>query len=197
VTEATARRTETLDRFRRESQSELGAVEEAIATIREEVAAVSERGVSIEVKCPIEGMVKNMRYSTIGGGVKPGWPIMEIVPTSDKLVIDAKLNPVDRGYVTEGMPARVKISTYDFIRYGALKDTVTLVAADATEDPEKGRYFEVRVETEKAYLGAREGDLPITAGILATVGIHTGTKTVIDFLVKPVLKIKAEAFRER
>lgn len=197
VTEATARRTETLDRFRREAQSELGDVEEAIATIREEVAAASERGARLEVKSPIEGVVKNMRYSTIGGVVKPGEPIMEIVPTSDKLVIDAKLNPVDRGFVTEGMPARVKISTYDFVRYGALDGIVTLVGADVTEDPENGPFFEVRVETEKTYLGAREGDLPITSGMQATVDIHTGTKTVIDFLIKPVLKMKAEAFRER
>jgi adhesin transport system membrane fusion protein len=197
VTEAKARREETLDRFRRESQSELGGIEEAIATIREEVAAASERGARLEVKSPIEGVVKNMRYSTIGGVVKPGEPIMEIVPTSEKLVVDVKLNPIDRGFVSEGMPARVKISTYDFIRYGALDGIVTLVAADVTEDPENGPYFEVRVETEKSYLGEVEGDLPITSGMQATVDIHTGTKTVIDFLIKPVLKMKAEAFRER
>ena len=197
VTDAKARREETLDRFRRESQSELGGIEEAIATIREEVAAASERGARLEVKSPIEGVVKNMRYSTIGGVVKPGEPIMEIVPTSEKLVVDVKLNPIDRGFVSEGMPARVKISTYDFIRYGALDGIVTLVAADVTEDPENGHYFEVRVETEKSYLGEVEGDLPITSGMQATVDIHTGTKTVIDFLIKPVLKMKAEAFRER
>lgn len=197
VNEAKARRTETLERFRREAQSELGAIEEAIATIREGVTSAGERGARLEVKSPIEGVVKNMRYSTIGGVVKPGEPIMEIVPTSAKLVISAKLNPVDRGFVTEGMPARVKISTYDFVRYGALDGIVTLVGADVTEDPEKGPFFEVRVETDKSYLGAKEGDLPITAGMQATVDIHTGTKTVIDFLIKPVLKMKAEAFRER
>ena len=128
--------------------------------------------------------------------MKPGEPIMEIVPTGEKLVINAKLNPIDIGFVTEGQPARVKISTYDFIRYGALDGVVTLVAADVTEDDE-GPFFEVVVETEKTYLGDKEGDLPITAGMQATVDIHTGTKSVIDFLIKPVLKMKAEAFRER
>jgi adhesin transport system membrane fusion protein len=78
-----------------------------------------------------------------------------------------------------------------------LLDIKTVPTADVTEDQEKGPYFEVRVETEKTYLGAREGDLPITAGMQATVDIHTVTKTAIDFLIKPVLKMKAEAFHER
>ena len=118
------------------------------------------------------------------------------MPTGEKLVFNAKLYPIDIGFVTEGQPARVKVSTYDFIRYGALDGVVTLVAADVTEDDE-GPFFEVVVETEKTYLGDKEGDLPITAGMQATVDIHTGTKSVIDFLIKPVLKMKAEAFRER
>ncbi|NQV54269.1 MAG: HlyD family type I secretion periplasmic adaptor subunit [Rhodospirillales bacterium] len=197
VKEAKSRRRETLDRFKREAQSELGAVEEKIATIQEEISAAGERGARLEIKSPINGIVKNMRYSTIGGVVKSGEAIMEIVPTGDKLIINAKLNPIDRGFVTEGQPARVKISTYDFVRYGALDGRVSLVAADVTEDPQIGPYFEVQIETDKTYLGKHEGELPITPGMQAVVDIHTGSKTVIDFLIKPVLKMKAEAFRER
>ena len=196
VEEAKERRNETNTRFRREAQDELGAVEEQIARLQEELAIAGERGRRLEIKSPIDGVVKNMRYTTIGGVVKAGEPILELVPTGEKLIIDAKLNPVDRGFVREGQPARVKISTYDFVRYGALEGIVTLVAADSTEE-EDGPYFQVQVETEKTYLGAKEGDLPITAGMQATVDIHTGTKTVIDFLIKPVLKMKSEAFRER
>ena len=197
VTEAKERRSETVDRFRREAQEQLGAVEEAIAQINEELQRASEKGARLEIKSPINGIVKNMRYNTIGGVVKAGEAIMEIVPTGDRLIIDAKLNPVDRGFVVEGQAARVKISTYDFVRYGALEGKVSLVAPDATEDDDDGPYFQVLVETDKTYLGEQEGQLPITPGMQATVDIKTGTKTVIDFLIKPVLKMKSEAFRER
>jgi membrane fusion protein, adhesin transport system len=197
VEEAKTRQNETKDRFQREARDELGNVADTIARLREELTVAGERGARLEIKSPIDGIVKNIRYSTTGGVVKPGEPIMEIVPTGEKLIIDAKLNPIDRGFVQIGQPARVKISTYNFVQYGALDGKVTLVAADSTEDPDKGPYFQVQVETDKTYLGAEEGQLPISAGMQATVDIHTGKKTVIDFLVKPVLKMKAEAFRER
>ena len=196
VNEAKARRKETRARFVREAQQQLGEVEEEIARLNEDLAAAGEKGARLEIKSPIAGVVKNMRYQTIGGVVKAGEPILEIVPSGEKLVVDAKLNPLDRGFVVEGQPARVKISTYDFVRYGALEGKVALVAPDVTED-EDSPFFQVIIETKKSYLGAEEGQLPITAGMDATVDIHTGTKSVIDFLIKPVLKMKAEAFRER
>jgi len=197
VKEAKTRQTETRDRFSREARDELGNIEETIARLKEELTVAGERGARLEIKSPIDGIVKNVRYSTTGGVVKPGEPIMEIVPTGEKLIIDAKLNPIDRGFVQTGQPARVKISTYNFVQYGALDGVVTLVAADSTEDPDTGPFFQVQVETDKTYLGSKVGELPISAGMQATVDIHTGTKTVIDFLIKPVLKMKAEAFRER
>src|SRR5690606_35748536 len=132
-----------------------------------------------------------------GGVVKAGEPIMEIVPTGEKLVISAKLNPIDRGFVEVGQPAQVKLSTYDFVKYGTLEGKVTRLAADATQDPEKGPYFEVVVETDKNYLGRIEGELPITPGMQATVDIITGSKSAIDFLIKPVIKMEASAFEEK
>ncbi|MDP4795948.1 MAG: HlyD family efflux transporter periplasmic adaptor subunit, partial [Rhodospirillales bacterium] len=141
--------------------------------------------------------VKNMRYNAVGNVVKPGEPIMEIVPTGDQLVVEAKLNPIDRGYVTVGQAATVKISTYDFARYGGLKGEVIRVAPDSSTDEDGAPYFRVVVQTDKNYLGYNEGDLPITPGMQATVDIHTGKKSVMDYLVKPVLKLRHEAFRER
>ena len=196
VNEARSRLRESNERFKREAQDELAAVVVDIAKLEEELAKAIDRSARLEIKSPSNGIVKNIRFTTIGGVVKPGEPIMEIVPTGEKLVIKAKLNPIDIGFVTVGQPARVKVSTYDFIRYGALDGVVTLVAADVTEDDD-GPFFEVMVEMEKTYLGATEGELPITAGMQATVDIHTGKKSVIDFLIKPVLKMKSEAFRER
>ncbi len=116
VAEARGRVKEEKIRFRREAQDELVKTEQAIGRITELLVEATEPGGRAEIKSPIDGVVKNMRYNTIGGVVRPGEPIMEIVPTGENLVIESKLNPTDRGYVTEGQKAVVKISTYDFAR---------------------------------------------------------------------------------
>lgn len=126
-----------------------------------------------------------------------GNPIMEIVPSGESLIIEARLNPTDIGYVEIGQRATVKLSTYDYIRYGGLEGNVETVAADTSIDPNGNHYYKVVVRTEKAYLGATSGSLPIIPGMQATVDIHTGDKSVIEYLITPVLKLKHEAFRER
>ncbi|MEX2311720.1 MAG: HlyD family type I secretion periplasmic adaptor subunit [Rhodospirillales bacterium] len=197
VEEAKQRQQETESRFRREAQDQLGKIEEDIARVTELLSKATEQGFRAEIKSTINGVVKNMRYNAVGNVVKPGEPIMEIVPTGDKLVVEAKLNPIDRGYVTVGQAATVKISTYDFARYGGLKGAVIRVAPDSTTDEDGVPYFRVVVRTDKNYLGTNEGDLPITPGMQATVDIHTGKKSVMDYLIKHVQKLRDEAFRER
>ena len=197
ITEAKQRINETEIRFRREAREKLSEVEESIGRIRELLSEATGQRLRSDVKSPIDGVVKNMRYNTIGGVVKPGEAIMEIVPTGDRLVIDAKLNPTDRGYVATGQKAVVKVTTYDYVRYGGLDGVVILVGSDSNTDDQGNSYFRVIVETDKTYLGLEEGDLPITPGMQATVDIHTGTKSVMDYLLKPVLKLRHEAFRER
>lgn len=197
VEEARQRQQETESRFRREAQDQLGKIEENIARVTELLNDATAQGIRAEIKSSINGVVKNMRYNSIGNVVKPGEPIMELVPTGDRLVVEAKLNPIDRGYVNEGQGATVKISTYDFARYGGLEGKVIRVAPDSSTDEDGAPYFRVVVQTDKNYLGLQEGDLPITPGMQATVDIHTGEKSVMDYLVKPVLKLRHEAFRER
>jgi len=197
LAESRARLTEGQVRFRREAQEELGKAEQEIARINELLKRANEQGSRAEIKSPISGIVKNLRFNTIGGVVKPGEPILEIVPTGENLVIQSKLNPTDRGYVTEGQNAVVKISTYDFARYGGLNGTVIQVAPDSSTDEKGNPFFRVVVQTEKNYLGEAEGSLPIVPGMQATVDIHTGKQSVMDYLIKPVLKLKEEAFRER
>lgn len=184
-------------RFRREAREELGKTEQEIARLNELLIRVTEQGSRAAIKSPIDGIVKNLRYNTIGGVIKPGEPILEIVPTGENLVIQSKLNPTDRGYVTEGQRALVKISTYDFARYGGLEGTVIQLAPDTTTDENGQPYFRVIVQTDKNYLGEEEGSLPIVPGMQATVDIHTGKKSVMDYLIRPILKLRHEAFRER
>ncbi|MBM3570707.1 MAG: HlyD family type I secretion periplasmic adaptor subunit [Alphaproteobacteria bacterium] len=184
-------------RLRREASEALSKVEVEIQRTKELAAEASEQVRRAEIKSPLDGVVKNMRYVTIGGVVRPGEAIMEIVPSDESLVVEAKLNPVDRGYVEIGQRAVVKVSSYDYTRYGGLEGRVTIVAADANTDPVNGAYFKVVVTTERDFLGDRPDRLRITPGMQAEVDIHTGTKSVMNYLVKPVLKLKHESFRER
>jgi adhesin transport system membrane fusion protein len=197
VAEAAQRLREGEVRFQREAREGVGETEQNIARVQELLAQATDQGVRAEIKSPIDGVVKKLRYNTIGGVVTPGEAIMDIVPTGEKLIIEARLSPIDRGYVDAGQPALVKISTYDFVRYGGLTGVVSQVAPDASTDKNGTPYFDVIVETDKAYLGDRAGKLPITPGMQATVDIHTGTRSVMEYLIKPVLKLRDEAFRER
>ena len=198
IAETIARRAEDTVRFRGESVELLRETEVDLARHRELLSKASDQVRRTEVLSPIRGVVKNLANNTVGGVVRAGDPIMEIVPVNEKLVIEAKLSPVDVGFVKEQMKADVKISTYEFIRYGGLEGTVTQVAADANQDPQTGEhYFRVIVETDKSYLLSEGKKLPISSGMQAEVDIHIGTKSVFQYLIQPVLKLKHEAFRER
>lgn len=197
LAEAEERTREETLRFRREAKEQLSEVKLNIARTRELLETATDQQARTEIRSPIDGVVKNMRYNTIGGVVKGGEPIMDIVPSKDNLVIEARLQPVDRGYVREGQKATVKISTYDYARYGGLEGIVVLVAPDSTTPDQGPPYFRVLVQPNKYYLGNREGEYAITPGMQATVDIHTGTRSVLEYLIKPVLKVKHEAFRER
>jgi adhesin transport system membrane fusion protein len=184
-------------KYSREAHEQLNEVEINIARTNELLVSASGQERRTTIRSPITGVVKNLRFTTIGGVVRPGDAIMDIVPSEDALVIEAKLNPMDRGFVRVGQKAMVKIDTYDYARYGGLKGHVISVAPDSTV-PENGQpYFKVVVQTAKPYLGEESEHLVITPGMGATVDIHTGQKSVMRYLIKPVLKLKDEAFRER
>ncbi|MCR6630745.1 MAG: HlyD family type I secretion periplasmic adaptor subunit [Magnetospirillum sp.] len=195
--EAKSRIEEEQARFVRTAQGELSEVELNVARTRELLSQASDQQRRTQITSPIDGIVKNLRANTIGGVVKAGDPIMEIVPLHERLQIDAKLNPADRGYVQAGQKAMVKLSAYDYTTYGGLEGDVILVAPDTTIGQDNQPYYRVVVQTGRAYLGDDTQKRPITAGMQATVDIHTGTRTVMEYLIKPVLKLRHEAFRER
>ena len=198
IAEAIARRAEEMVLFRSESVELLRKTEVDLARHSELLSKASDQVRRTEVLSPIRGVVKNLSNNTVGGVVRAGDPIMEIVPVNEKLVIETKLSPTDVGFVKKRMKAIVKISTYEFIRYGGLDGTVTQVAADANQERQSGNhYFRVIVETDKSYLLSEGKKLPISPGMQAEVDIHIGTKSVFQYLIQPVLKLKHEAFRER
>jgi len=195
--EAREREREELLKFRRQAVEELRKVELSIARNQELLAKATDQARRTEITSPVDGVVKNMRYHTIGGVVRAGEGIMEIVPSHENLVIEARISPVDVGYVRVGQPVVVKITTYDYARYGGLDGKVINIAADSDTDQENQQFFRVVVETDKSYLGSEPGSFPIAPGMQATVDIHTGAKSVMQYLLTPILKLKHEAFRER
>ncbi len=197
ISEAESRVSEERNRFRSAAREELVKTEQAIGRINELLVSADEQGMRAMIRSPIDGVVQNLKYNTIGGVVRPGEPIMEIVPTGASLVIDAKLNPADRAFVVLEQPVVVKLSTYDFARFGGLDGKVTMVAPDTSIDEQGETYFRIFVTTDKTYLGDDPDLYKITPGMQATVDIHTGEKSVMEYLIMPVLKLKHEAFRER
>lgn len=196
INESIARRRQEEARFKRESANEIGEFERRIASLTEELSRANEQEDRSIIRSPIDGVVKNLRFQTPGNVVKPGEPIMEVVPLKDQLVIELKLNPADRGYVNLKQEALVKISTYDFYRYGGLTGTVTGIGADTDMGRNEEQYYRVIVSTGKSWLGDKQGQFPITPGMLGEVDIKVDTQMILWSLIRPVLKLKSEALRE-
>lgn len=184
--------------FQNRLNENLARIEQKIARLVELLNTAEEQKNRTEIISPIDGIVKKMRYNTLLGVIKPGEPIVEIVPLSNDLIIEAKLNPIDRGYVRLGQNALVKVTTYDFTRYGGIEGKVIRIGADSQTDSSNGEsYYDVDIELAKTYVGDDPQLLKLSPGMETTVDINTGSRTVLQYLLKPVLKIKNEAFRER
>lgn len=184
--------------FRNAALQELSEVNQSVARIQEALNKATDQVERTTITSPLTGVVKALKTHTIGGVIQPGEAIMEIVPESENLIIEAKLNPNDVGFVRPGQSVLVKVNTYDFSRYGGLAGKVESVSADSLFDPQThAPYFRVKIRTDKTYLGASAGQSPITAGMQVTADIKTGSKSVMAYLLKPLIKIRQEAFRER
>ena len=184
-------------KFQSGANAELGRIDQELARAREQLQQASRQADRTIITSPIDGIIKKLNVNTLGGVVQPGEIIMEIVPSGQALLIEAKLDPKERGFIEEGLTALVKVSTYDFVRYGGLDGTVTQIAPDATVDDKGNSFYKVVVETDKNYLGSSESEFPILPGMVASVDIKTGTRSVAEFIVRPVLKLRSEGFRER
>jgi adhesin transport system membrane fusion protein len=151
------------------------------------------------IRAPLRGTVKNVRVTTIGGVIQPGQDIMEIVPLEDQLLVEARIPPSEVAFLRPGLAAKVKLTAYDYTSYGGLDGRVEFISADTLRDerkPGEENYYRVLVRTDKSVLVAGGKSLPIIPGMTATVEIRTGEKSVLDYLLKPVLRSR-EALRER
>ena len=149
------------------------------------------------VKSPVNGTVNRILVNTIGGVIQPGMSLMEIVPTEGTLLIEAKIKPSDIAFLRPNQKAMVKFSAYDYTIYGGLEAKLEQIGADSITDEKKESYYLVSLRTDKNYIGTKEKPFPIIPGMIATVDILTGKKTILAYLLKPILKAKSTAFRER
>lgn len=183
--------------FRAEAQRELTTVQTEAAALAEVIAADSDRVNRTDVRSPVRGTIKSLLVNTIGGVVQPGQDLIEIVPLEDTLLVEARIRPSDIAFLRPDQPATVKVTAYDYAVYGGLDAEVESISADTITDDRGDHFFRVRVRTESGSLERGVETLPIIPGMTTQVDILTGQKTVIDYLMKPILRIRDEAFRER
>jgi membrane fusion protein, adhesin transport system len=194
INEAQRKVQETELTFRNEARRELAESMGRLNALNESAVALNDKVDKSQIKSPVRGRVQRLLANTVGGVVTPGKDIVEIVPLDDVLVLEAKVNPRDIAFIHPGQPATVKFTAYDFSIYGGLDATVENISPDTVIDEKGNAFYLVRVQTKQASLGDK---LPIIPGMTAEVDVLTGNKSVMSYLLKPVLKVKEQALRER
>src|SRR6185369_1948205 len=196
--ESKSKLNEAVATFKAESAGELAKQQSDLASVRESMKEANAKVGRTEQRSPVKGTVKEIKTRTIGGVIQPAQDIMEIVPIEDTLLIEAQIRPQDRGFIAPNQKAKVKITAYDYSIYGGLDATLEQISADAIENEKKELFFRVRLRTDKNFLVGKQGEqLPIIPGMTATVDILTGNKTVLEYLLKPILKARETALTER
>jgi adhesin transport system membrane fusion protein len=197
IREAQSQASEANFTFKQDALSERSQVEQKIAVNEQSMGGKGPLG-RRELRSPVDGVVNDVKVTTIGGYVQAGEKVMEVVPMGEKLLVETRVKPSDIAFIKVGDKALVKVTAYDFSTYGGLEGKVVQVSADSIYDEnEKQPYFTVIVETQKSYLESGAHRLPITPGMITDTQIITGHKSVMRFLLKPVLKARSEALRER
>ena len=177
--------------------TELSEVNEELLRITENNVALRDRVARTSVRSPVKGTINKVNINTVGGVVQPGVDLIEIVPSEDSLLVEAKVRPTDIAFLHPDLSATVKVTAYDFAIYGGLEAQLEHISADTitTEDGES--FYQIQVRTDKNFLGDDSDPLPIIPGMVASVDIITGKKSVLDYLLKPIYRAKELALRER
>ncbi|OJU16018.1 MAG: hemolysin secretion protein D [Afipia sp. 62-7] len=189
--------------FQSQAEEDLAKSRGDLAVLDETIKSAQDRVRRADLKSPVHGIVNKLNVTTVGAVVQPGANLMDIVPLDDTLLVEGRIRPQDIAFIRAGQEAVVKITAYDSSVYGSLKGKVERISADAIVDDkpdrggEKESFYRVIVRTDKNHLGTAEHSLPIIPGMVTTVEILTGAKSVLDYIVKPARMLKDEALRER
>lgn len=197
VKEAEEKLKEQENTFRARAQRELPTIRAEMDSLKETLETYRDREERTDIRSPVYGTVKDMKITTVGGVVRPGDPILEVVPLEDTLLIEAQVRPSDIAFIRPGMKAVVKITAYDYSIYGGLEGEITDISADTIVDDKGESFYRVRVRTNETVLTYNGKAHQIIPGMTAGVDIITGKKSIMDYLLKPFIKASQTALRER
>ncbi len=188
---------EQVYKFQSDARIKLSDAISEIESLRATSTALEDQVSRTLVRSPMNGIVQNIFVNTIGGVIKPGQEIMEIVPSDETLLVEVKIKPKDIAFIYFGQKAIVKFTAYDFSIYGGLDGKVVLISPDTIKDEKDNVFYTVRIKTDKNSIGRDGKDLKIIPGMTVSVDIITGQKSVLDYILKPILKTKQYTFTER
>ena len=188
---------ETRSRFRSDALKELNEARTELSKATATGKALEDRVSRTLVTSPVRGIVKQLLVNTIGGVIQPGSDLIEIVPLDDTLLVEARIRPQDIAFLRPGQHAMVKFTAYDYTIYGGLPADLEQIGADTVTDEDGNSFYLIKLRTRKSHLGSDYKPLLIIPGMIATVDIMTGKKSILSYLLKPILRAKAEALRER
>ncbi len=197
ISEYRNKRKESKQAFLNDAKKELNEVTAEISRLQTQQVAFSDQVSRTVVKSPVDGIIQKLHVNTIGGVVQPGADLVEIVPTSEKLYLEVKIKPSDIAFIHPGAEAKVKVSAYDFAIHGGLVGKVVNISPDTITDKQENTFYLIYIETNKNYLGSEEHPLKIIPGMTVSVDLVTGKKTVMQYILKPILKSKQYVFSER
>jgi len=183
--------------FKTRALDEINRSRSALIQLQERIPTLSDRVKRTEILSPVNGVVKQLNIQTIGGVIQPGIDIIEIVPLDEKLLVEAQIRPADIAFLHPGLKANVKLTAYDSTIYGGISATLEHISADTILDSSGEHFYLIRLRTEDNFINSEGTSLPIIPGMVATVEILTGQKTIMDYLLKPLLKTQQNALRER
>lgn len=197
ISEAAKKISEAQLAFKNKAKEELNEVVAEIARVTENQTSLEDRVKRTLVRSPVHGTISRLMVNTVSGVIKPGMDLVEIVPLEDNLVAEVKVKPADVAFLRVGLKAMVKFTAYDFSIYGGLEGTVTHISADTITNEKGESFYHVRIKTDKNNLGTEAIPLKIMVGMVVSADILTGKKTVLDYILKPILKAKHNALSER
>ncbi|MCK5284475.1 MAG: HlyD family type I secretion periplasmic adaptor subunit [Alphaproteobacteria bacterium] len=184
------------DKFRSQALGELNSVETEILGLEESLKSIGDRVDRTEIRAPVDGVINKIAIKTIGGIVEPAMKLVEIVPLDDELKIIARVSPSEIAFIHPGQAVKVKITAYDAQKYGSLDGTLVRIGANSGSDRDGNTFFEIEVQTNKNYMGDEVNPLPISPGMVAEIEVITGKRTILAYLLKPLLRARNRAFTE-
>ncbi|QNH00097.1 HlyD family type I secretion periplasmic adaptor subunit [Pseudomonas sediminis] len=197
IKEAENKIAETRSRFRSEALGQLNEARTDLNKANATGKALEDRVKRTLVTSPVRGIIKQLLVNTIGGVIQPGSDLVEIVPLDDTLLVEARIRPQDIAFLHPGQKAMVKFTAYDFTIYGGLEANLEQIGADTVTDEDGNSFYLIKLRTRESHLGSEENPLLIIPGMVASVDIMTGKKSILSYLLKPIIRARAEALRER